>query len=172
MSHSKKIAVLGAGAWGTALAIHLAKVGHQVCLWTHRQEQAEELNQLRENRRYLPDIQLPDGISASSNMQAAVAGVDAVLVVVPSQAFRDSMIMLKGLLDPAEVHIAWATKGFEPVTQKLLHEVAFEVLGKDAKLTVLSGPTFAKEVAMGLPTAMVSASNEEAQAEFWAQLFV
>jgi len=172
LSHSQKIAVLGAGAWGTALAIHLAKVGHQVCLWTHRQEQAEELNQLRENRRYLPDIQLPDAISSSSDMQEAVAGVDAVLVVVPSQAFRESMIMLKGLLDPAEVHIAWATKGFEPVTQKLLHEVAFEVLGQDAKLTVLSGPTFAKEVAMGLPTAMVSASNEEAQAEFWAQLFL
>lgn len=168
----KKIAVLGAGAWGTALAIHLAKVGHQVHLWAHRPEQAEKLNQDRENKRYLPQAPFPENIIATASMPEAVSEVGAVLVVVPSQAFRETLVQLKALIDIDDTHIAWATKGFEPVTQKLLHEVAFEVLGENAKLSVLSGPTFAKEVAMGLPTAMVSASKEVSQAEFWAQLFL
>ncbi len=172
MTNSRKIAVLGAGAWGTALAIHLAKVGHSVSLWTHRAEQAQKLNADRENQRYLPDIGLPENISATASMRDAVADAESVLVVVPSQAFRETLIELKGLVDVEKVHIAWATKGFEPVTQKLLHEVAFEVLGDEARLTVLSGPTFAKEVAMGLPTAMVSASNQSDEAEYWADRFL
>lgn len=169
---SHHIAVLGAGAWGTALAIHLAKVGHNVSLWTHRSEQAEKLNQTHENQRYLPGIVLPPNIVATANMAEALTDVESVLVVVPSQAFRDALLQLKDLANTAELQIAWATKGFEPVSQKLLHDVAFEVLGDKAKLTVLSGPTFAKEVAMGLPTAMVSASNVESQAEYWAALFL
>lgn len=168
----KNILVLGAGAWGTALAIHLAKVGHQVTLWTHRAEQAQKLNVDCENKRYLPGNNFPSNISTTASMDEAVNAADAILVVVPSQAFRQALVDLNRLVDAAEIPIAWATKGFEPVTQKLLHEVAFEVLGANAKLSVLSGPTFAKEVAMGLPTAMVSASKEESQADFWADLFL
>lgn len=168
----KNILVLGAGAWGTALAIHLAKVGHQVTLWTHRAEQAQKLNADCENKRYLPGTSFPSNISATASMEVAVNAADAVLVVVPSQAFRQTLVELNRLVDARSTPIAWATKGFEPITQKLLHEVAFEVLGTDAKLSVLSGPTFAKEVAMGLPTAMVSASKEESQADFWADLFL
>lgn len=172
MSNSSQIAVLGAGAWGTALAIHLAKVGHCIRLWTHRSEQADELNQHQQNQRYLPGIDFPSGITAYSSLAESLQGADAILLVVPSQAFRDTLIKVQSLLDISKVNVAWATKGFEPVTQKLLHEVAFEVLGENSKLTVLSGPTFAKEVAMGLPTAMVSASDVESQAEYWAELFL
>ena len=171
MTQSRKIAVLGAGAWGTALAIHLAKVGHNVQLWAHRQEQADELNQQRQNARYLPEIALPQTINISASIDETVSGVDAVLVVVPSQAFRGVMLTLKARLDASKIHIAWATKGFEPVTQRLLHEVAYEVFGQASQLSVLSGPTFAKEVAMGLPTAMVSASSRDEQAQFWVDLF-
>lgn len=171
MTQSRKIAVLGAGAWGTALAIHLAKVGHNVQLWTHRQEQADELNQQRQNARYLPEIALPKTINISASIDETVSGVDAVLVVVPSQAFRGVMLTLKARLDASKIHIAWATKGFESVTQRLLHEVAYEVFGQASQLSVLSGPTFAKEVAMGLPTAMVSASSRDEQAQFWVDLF-
>lgn len=171
MTQSKNIAVLGAGAWGTALAIHLAKVGHNISLWTYRSEQAAELNQQRENARYLPDITLPQNITATASLDEAVADVQAVLVVVPSQAFRQALMDLSQKVDMQTTHVAWATKGFEPITQRLLHEVAFEVLGETSSLAVLSGPTFAKEVAMGLPTAMVSASEDEKQAEFWADLF-
>ena len=171
MSEQRKIAVLGAGAWGTALAIHLAKVGHVVNLWSHRAEQAEQLKAEQENARYLPGITLPKNLVPTANLVEAVSDVEAILLVVPSNAFREALIAVKKVIGERSVHIAWATKGFEPVTQKLLHEVAIEVLGKSAKVAVLSGPTFANEVAKGLPTAMVSASNQESEAQYWADQF-
>ncbi|WP_029408344.1 NAD(P)H-dependent glycerol-3-phosphate dehydrogenase [Thiomicrorhabdus sp. Milos-T2] len=171
MSCPHKIAVLGAGAWGTALALHLAKVGHSVNLWTHRQQQAEQLKTERENSRYLPGVVLPDNLYPMASLKDALEQVESILVVVPSNAFRETLIAIKSLLKEKSCHIAWATKGFEPVTQKLLHEVAFEVLGKEANVTVLSGPTFANEVAKGLPTAMVSSSNQKNEAQYWADLF-
>lgn len=170
MSQPHKVAVLGAGAWGTALAIHLAKVGHDVTLWGHRAEHVELLKSQGENAQYLPGIELPDNLRPESSLQNCVAQADAILCVVPSQAFRETLAQLQVLIAD-DVHIAWATKGFDPVSQKLLHEIAFEVLGNSAKVAVLSGPTFANEVARGLPTAMVSASNNHAEAEYWAALF-
>ncbi|NPA71288.1 MAG: NAD(P)-dependent glycerol-3-phosphate dehydrogenase [Gammaproteobacteria bacterium] len=166
-----KIAVLGAGAWGSALAIHLAKAGHQVTLWSHGVEQAEKLEQARENSRYLPNIAFPDNLSVTASLTAALGSVESVLVVVPSGAFRSVLGQLSELVDTQKVHIAWATKGFEPETQSLLHQVAQQVLGKEAGLTVLSGPTFADEVAKGSPTAMVSASPNLAEAQYWADVF-
>ncbi|WP_321325928.1 NAD(P)H-dependent glycerol-3-phosphate dehydrogenase [Thiomicrorhabdus sp.] len=171
MNKATNIAVLGAGAWGTALAIHLAKVGHTVNLWTHRQEQAIELMSARENARYLPGILFPANLNPIGNLAEALASVDAILLVVPSNAFRETLIAVKSQLKERDIHLAWATKGFEPTTQKLLHEVAFEVMGEDPQVAVLSGPTFANEVAKGLPTAMVSASNKETEAQYWANLF-
>lgn len=171
MSEYKNVAVLGAGAWGTALAIHLAKVGHSISLWSHLPEQAAQLNEQRQNKQYLPGFELPENITVSSDLKVCVESVDAVLVVVPSHAFRQTLAALSSLMDASKLPISWATKGFEPETQKLLHDVANEVLGQDAKISVLSGPTFAQEVAKGLPTAMVSASYQLDQAEFWAQLF-
>jgi glycerol-3-phosphate dehydrogenase (NAD(P)+) len=166
------VAVLGAGAWGTALAIHLAKVGHNVTLWAHSATHAEQLLVHRENRRYLPGILLPPTLNVTANLLQAVATATAVLVVVPSNVFRSVLHQLNPLLiQPGLVHVAWATKGFEPDTQCLLHQVAQQELGDQALLTVLSGPTFADEVAKGLPTAMVSASVLESEAQFWADLF-
>lgn len=165
-----KVGVLGAGAWGTALAIHLAKVGHQVTLWSHNAEQAVKLNAERENSRYLPNIALPENLKVSADIEVVLDQAQAVLCVVPSQAFRTTLERISGLI-PAQVHLAWATKGFEPQSKKLLHEVAQEVLGEQVRMTVLSGPTFAEEVAKGLPTAMVSASNQEGEAQYWADLF-
>ncbi|MBO1924777.1 NAD(P)H-dependent glycerol-3-phosphate dehydrogenase [Thiomicrorhabdus sp. 6S3-12] len=168
---SKKIAVLGAGAWGTALAIHLSRVGHEVVLWTHNAKAAKEMRTERQNRRYLKDSRFPDGLMVSDDLKASVSGVDGILVVVPSHVFRDVLRQLAGILDGARPHIAWATKGFEPDSLLLLHKVAQQVLGAELDMTVLSGPTFAAEVAKGLPTAMVSASQNSDEADFWAQAF-
>lgn len=167
----RKIAVLGAGAWGTALAIHLAKAGHDVKLWSHSVEQAELLNEQHENRRYLPGIDFPKSLSVSASLEQVLYSVESVLVVVPSSAFREVLQQVAKYTAAKPVHIAWATKGFEPESQSLLHQVAIEVLGTDAGLTVLSGPTFADEVAKGLPTAMVSASSQESEAQYWADVF-
>lgn len=171
MSEQCKIAVLGAGAWGTALAIHLAKVGHSVNLWSHRAAQAELLKAEQENAQYLPGITFPENLTPTARLADAISDAEAILLVVPSNAFRETLIAVQKVIGEKSVHIAWATKGFEPVTQKLLHEVAFEVLGQSAKVAVLSGPTFANEVAKGLPTAMVSASNQECEAQYWADQF-
>lgn len=174
-SHSiatqRKIAVLGAGAWGSALAIHLAKAGHAVTLWAHSSESALALNSHRENRRYLPGIAFPESLLISDDLDTTIPAVDAVLVVVPSDAFRGVLQRMQGLLASKTVHVAWATKGFEPESKGLLHQVALDVLGDDVGVTVLSGPTFADEVAKGLPTAMVSASSKESEAKFWADAF-
>ena len=167
----QKIAVLGAGAWGTALAIHLAKAGHEVTLWAHSSERVQALKSQNENARYLPGIKLPENLQISDALTEIIPSVDAVLVVVPSDVFRGVLKNISGLLASDKVHIAWATKGFEPESQRLLHQVALEVLGNDFGVTALSGPTFADEVAKGLPTAMVSASSDEAEAQYWADAF-
>jgi glycerol-3-phosphate dehydrogenase (NAD(P)+) len=164
------LAVLGAGAWGTALAVHLARKGHRIRLWDHQSERAATLEQDRENKRYLPGIALPQALSATSDLSDAVSGVQAVLVVVPSHAFRSVLQQLSTHL-PSSLPVAWATKGFEPETCLLLHQVAQDVLGAETPQTVVSGPTFAGEVAKGLPTAMVAASSDLDIAQFWADAF-
>lgn len=165
------IAVIGAGAWGTALAIHLARAGHQVTIWTHHASRAEQLAHDRENIKYLKGIPFPETLSVSSDLEEVVNGVAAVLVVVPSHAFRDILCQIGPALNKRKTHFAWATKGFEEASAALLHEVACQELGKQQSMAILSGPTFANEVAQGLPTAMVSASPDKEEADFWANLF-
>lgn len=164
------IAVLGAGAWGSALAIHLSRVGHQVALWDHHPQSAERLQQDRENKRYLAGIGFPESLEVTSVLSEALQGVEAVLVVVPSQAFREVLSQLKTVMGARTFHLAWATKGFEPDTGLLLHQIAEQEM-ENNPMAVLSGPTFAKEVAKGLPTAMVSASLSVAESQFWASTF-
>ena len=171
MPQFHNIAVLGAGAWGTALAVHLARVGHKVSLWTHSQTSCQKMLEAGENSRYLPGIGFPVNLTVTSHLAEAVDNADGVLVVVPSHVFREVIQQLSVLLAEEKPHIAWATKGFEPDSLLLLHKVAKQVLGADVKTAVLSGPTFAKEVASGTPTAMVSASKYEDEAAFWAQAF-
>jgi glycerol-3-phosphate dehydrogenase (NAD(P)+) len=152
-----KIAVAGAGSWGTALAILIARNGFPVSLWAHRPDHAAKLAAERCNRRYLPDAPFPETLSVEPDLSRAVAGCAAVIVVVPSHAFRATLVALAPVL-PQECAIAWATKGLEDQTTRLLHQVAAEVLGADRPMAALSGPTFAGEVAAGQPTAITAAS--------------
>jgi len=166
MSPTATIAVLGAGSWGTALAILLSRNGHKVRLWGHLKAEIEPLQQDRENRQYLPGIPLPELLQPVSDLAEAVTGADELLVVVPSHAFRQALEAVKPLIT-ADTPVNWATKGLEPKTRKLLHQVALEVLG-ERPIAVVSGPTFAKEVAAGLPTAITVASPSEAHAQRFA----
>lgn len=156
--HLQRFAVLGAGSWGTALGMLLADNGHAVTLWTHRPEQADKLNRERSNAHYLPGLKFPAGLQASGDLEAAIQQADIVLIVVPSHAFRETLVRVKPLL--TEHHkLCWATKGLEPGSQKLLHQQAEEELGKDIPMAVISGPTFAREVAQKLPGAVTVASR-------------
>ncbi|MGB7289128.1 MAG: 2-dehydropantoate 2-reductase N-terminal domain-containing protein, partial [Candidatus Macondimonas sp.] len=106
------IAVLGAGSWGTALAIHLAQAGHHITLWAHRPEHAAQLLAAGRNARYLPDAAFPVGLSVQSDLATAVAGINTILVVVPSHALRSVLTILKPCIVPG-TRIIWATKGLE-----------------------------------------------------------
>jgi glycerol-3-phosphate dehydrogenase (NAD(P)+) len=155
------IAVLGSGSWGTALAIQFARAGKPTRLWGRNAAQLREMHAARCNRRYLPDAAFPPSLAVALSIEEALAGVTDVLVAVPSSGFRPLLAALAPRLTH-EVRIAWATKGFERDTGLLPHQVAREVLGVGYTTAVLSGPTFAREVGAGLPTAMVVASGDEA----------
>ncbi len=167
-STKTSIAVLGAGSWGTALAILLGHNGHEVRLWGHLPAEVEALQRERENKAFLPGIPLPDTIRPEADLEAALAGADEILIVVPSHAFR---AVVKRLADMADSRsgIAWATKGFEPGTQRLLSEVASELM-PGRQLAALSGPTFASEVARRLPTAITVAGSTQRYALRMANL--
>lgn len=161
------IAVLGAGSWGTALAMLLAQNGHKVKLWSHSAEHAASMQNDNENTRYLAGLPFPRSLTISSDIKTTLDNVTHVLVVVPSHAFRETLENIKPFL-PAQVPVAWATKGLEANSYKLLHQVAREVLGEHIALAVISGPTFAKEVAKGLPGAVTVASKDKTLAMNWA----
>ena len=151
--------VLGAGSWGTALAIQLAREGHSTRLWGRDGDQLDAMRKARRNQRYLPDAGFPDDLQVVSDLRQALDGARDALIAVPSHAFRATLEGIKPHLS-ADVHIAWATKGFEIATGLLPHQVAQQVLGSRPG-AVLSGPTFAREVGAGLPTAMTVASHDE-----------
>lgn len=148
-----RLAFLGAGAWGTALAMAAAR-RHDVVLWARDSAQATQMAAERCNRRYLPDQRWPDGLSVTADFERAVAhGAEGLTIVAtPMAALRGTLGRL-----PATVRVVWLCKGFEAGTGLLGHEVAAEVLPR-AAAGVLSGPSFAQEVASGLPTALVAAS--------------
>ncbi|WP_282269648.1 NAD(P)H-dependent glycerol-3-phosphate dehydrogenase [Stenotrophomonas sp. PS02298] len=158
---AEKIAVVGAGSWGTALATLLARHGHTTVLWGRDAAVIEAIDQRHENPRYLPGIPLPESLRASTDLAATVTGADWILVVVPSHAFAETVRALAPLR-PAGAGVAWATKGFEPGSGRFLHEVAREVLGPDVPLAVVTGPSFAKEVTLGLPTAITVHGDDDA----------
>jgi glycerol-3-phosphate dehydrogenase (NAD(P)+) len=151
--------VIGAGSWGTALAIQLAREGHPIRLWGRDALQIDAMRQARRNERYLPDAGFPDSLRVTNDLAQALDGARDALIAVPSHAFRASLERIKPHLNP-DTRIAWATKGFEAETGLLPHQVARQVLGSRPG-AVLSGPTFAKEVGAGLPTAMTVASPDE-----------
>ncbi|AWH88673.1 NAD(P)H-dependent glycerol-3-phosphate dehydrogenase [Limnobaculum parvum] len=151
--------VIGAGSYGTALAITLARNGHSVVLWGHDPQHIALLQQDRKNQAFLPDVPFPDTLQLQANLQQAISVSRDILVVVPSHVFGDVLRQIKPFLQP-NARIVWATKGLEAETGRLLADVAREALGNDIPLAVISGPTFAKELAAGLPTAIAVASSE------------
>jgi glycerol-3-phosphate dehydrogenase (NAD(P)+) len=153
------VAVLGAGSWGTALAVHFARAARAVRLWGRDPHAVADLARARRNQRYLPDVPFPPSLEVLAELPQALAGARDVLIVVPSPALRGLLTTLAPHLTPA-MHVAWATKGFELDSGKLPHQVAREVLGAERRVAVLSGPTFAREVGAGLPTAMTVASSD------------
>lgn len=154
----RPIAVIGAGSWGTALAIQFARAGRPVHLWGRNPAQQQTMQRERRNARYLPDAAFPDSLTVSVDLTQALQNADDVLVAAPSHALRSVLTQLKPLLQP-DMRLCWATKGFELQTGKLPHQVAQDVLGS-IRMAVLSGPTFAKEVGAGLPTAMTVAASD------------
>jgi glycerol-3-phosphate dehydrogenase (NAD(P)+) len=157
------MAVIGAGSWGTALAIQCARAGHPTRLWGRDAALLESMRRGRRNARYLPEAEFPASLEPVAELAAALAGVRDVLVAVPSHAFRSTLLAIAPALD-AHARIAWASKGFEMSTGLLPHQVAHEVFGARPG-AVLSGPTFAREVGAGLPTAMTVASRDAAFAK-------
>jgi glycerol-3-phosphate dehydrogenase (NAD(P)+) len=159
------MAIIGAGSWGTALAIQCARAGHPTRLWGRNTALLESMRVARRNARYLPDAEFPASLEPMADLAQALAGVRDALVAVPSHAFRETLLRILPLIEP-RARIAWASKGFEMSTGLLPHEVAREVFGSRPG-AVLSGPTFAREVGAGLPTAMTVASRD---AEFAKEL--
>lgn len=154
------IAVLGAGSYGTALAICLARNGNRVCLWGRDKAHVTDLQNQRVNEKYLPGAKFPDSLEVSDNLEQVVKSAKDVLVVVPSHAFGDLLKSIKPVLNETQ-RIAWATKGLDPDTGCLLQDVAKNILGDKISLAVLSGPTFAKEMAAGMPTAISLSSTDQ-----------
>lgn len=151
------ITLLGAGAWGTALAIAFAGK-HRVTLWSRELDVAEDLRTSRENRRFFPGYQIPDSVEVSTDFAAAVAGADWLIVATPIAGLRPTAERLRELGSSRPV--LWVCKGFEAGTGKLPHQVVAEVLGEGAVYGALSGPSFAEEVAAGQPTAVALAANQ------------
>ena len=164
------IGVLGAGSWGTALAILLARNGVAVKLWDRDADHIEQLVGDRSNRRYLPGIELPELVSPLADLPSALERVDFVLNVVPSSGFRSVLQKVRTQVG-SSFNLIWASKGLEPGTGKFLHQVVDEELPDHRLVAVLSGPSFAKEVARGLPTAVTIASKNTDFAKSVAALF-
>ena len=162
------LAVIGAGSWGTALAIQFARTGQPTVLWGRAEDEPERLAQERCNSRYLPNCPFPDALTIDGDLERVVRAHTDLLICVPSHAFRPVLEAVRPYLDEHQ-RISWATKGFEQQTGLLPHQVAIEVLGAGHSLAVLSGPTFAGEVGAGLPTAITVASPDPAFAVELAQ---
>jgi glycerol-3-phosphate dehydrogenase (NAD(P)+) len=156
----KPFAILGAGSWGTALALHLSRLNQTIHLWTFDKKHGTDLQAERVNQRYLPGFSFPNTLHPTAELTTALQDVNDILVAVPSIGFRDTITQLKPLLKKG-MRIAWATKGLDQNTGQLLHEVILEILGDAYSSAVLAGPSFASEVAREQPTAVVIASQNQ-----------
>ena len=171
----RRVAVVGAGSWGTALAIHLARSGHDVRLWVREPELLEAMRATGENRMFLPGFALPEGVRPVATFEEALEGARLVLSAVPSHGTRDVLRSAAGFVEPSATIVS-ATKGLEPDTLLRISQVITEELGERHRVVVLSGPSFAVEVARQLPTAVCAASTdleaaEQVQEELRARYF-
>ncbi|MFC2552856.1 MAG: NAD(P)H-dependent glycerol-3-phosphate dehydrogenase [Rodentibacter sp.] len=164
------VTILGAGSYGTALAISFSRNGSPAYLWGHNPAHIEQMRAEKQNRRFLPDIPFPDELHLESDLAQALNRSQDILIVVPSHAFNEILEQIKPHLQ-SHHRLIWATKGLERDSGRLLQTVVEEQLGTQYPLAVLSGPTFAKELAQGLPTAITLASNNASFAlEFQARI--
>ena len=154
------IAVIGAGSWGTALAILIAKNGRSVNLYGLEEDGILDMQKERVNAKYLPDIPLPDNITATDNLTDVLLGVRDVLMVVPSHVFANVLREIQPFVTP-DIRIAWATKGLDPDTGRMLHEFVVDAFTEAVPKAMISGPSFATEVAIGQPTAVSVASDND-----------
>lgn len=152
------IAILGAGSWGTALALYLGRRKQAIRIWSIETAEIKSMQEDKTNNRYMPGFPLPDCILPMIDLAETVNAVDDILIVVPSVGFRQTLISIKPLIKPT-ARIICASKGLDTQTGQLLGEVAEEILGNKHPFAVLSGPSFAREVAAGLPTAVTVASR-------------
>jgi len=166
----QRITILGAGSWGTALAIQATRNHHEVIIWGHNTKHVAALQQERINQRYLPGITLPDNLIITDNLKTAVEFSDLVLLAVPSHAFAKTLVNIKADLKE-NTTIAWATKGLSHGDSSFLHQLVISLIGQHTPMAVLSGPTFAMEVAQGLPSAITIASQQQHCADQLARIF-
>lgn len=166
---AKKITILGAGSWGTALALLAARNGCQTLLWGHNPAHVQALADSRQNQRYLPGHHFPDTLNVTTELAEAAAFSDLILVSVPSHAFKATLLALKPHLS-RQPNIAWASKGFNPDDGSLLHAIVADIFSVQTPAAILSGPTFAGEVAANLPTAITIASAQPAFAKQLADI--
>ena len=157
----QQVTVIGAGSWGTALAHHLGKQGHQVRLWVYEPELLKILQEQQENTMFLPKVKLSQNLSFSGQVQEAAKGADVIVMAVPSHVFRQVLSSLSST-DLSECIIVGATKGIENDTLLTMEGVVREVLGPECPYAILSGPSFAAEVAQGQPTVVTVASRQRA----------
>ncbi|MFG6494380.1 NAD(P)H-dependent glycerol-3-phosphate dehydrogenase [Fictibacillus sp. UD] len=167
------VAVLGAGSWGTALAIVLADNGHDVRLWGRREEQVVEINKEHRNEKYLPGVELPENIKATTQLEECVKDADTIVLVTPTKAMRDVLNLLKNNL-ASPVTIVHASKGIEPGTYKRISEIIEEELPESVleSVVVLSGPSHAEEVSLRQPTTVTVSSANMQAAERVQDLFI
>lgn len=158
MSNKFSLAILGAGSWGTAIAIAMARQGHSVVLWTKDSAHCEDMQNKHCNERYLPQSPFPAALSCSTDLNDCVSQATQVFVAVPSHAFAE----LLQILPQPKQGLSWLTKGIDPKSQQVLSELVKQRWGADYPIAVISGPSFAKEVAADLPTALLVASQHPA----------
>lgn len=161
-----RIAMIGAGSWGTAMAIHIARGGFEVLLWGHRVEHVRNMLEEGMNQQYLPNIPFPESLLPVYHLERAIEKANEVIIAVPSHAFRE---VLEKIKTPVK-RIAWLSKGIEPCQNELLSELVQQRFGQETALCFITGPSFAKEVANGLPTALSIVSNHPSYQKIWVSL--
>lgn len=170
----RKVTVLGAGSWGTTLAVHLAKKGHQVKLWEFFKNLADQLAIERENKRYLPGIRFPEGLTVEMDLNRAVSDVSLIVLAIPSQHARD-ILQAMPKISWDKTTIVSVSKGIENGTLKRMTEVIADVCPeaeKHSQLAVLTGPSHAEEVSVGKPTTLVAAARDQEKAEMIQDSFI
>ena len=167
----RKITVLGDGGWGTALAMTLLKNDHSVTLWGPFEDNIEAIRSTRKNR-FLPGVDLPAELNATSNIAEAVDGAELVVLASPSQFMRGTLNMFKEYFVPEQMVLVNVAKGIETDTLKCMHEICGEILGENLKYAALSGPSHAEEVSRGVPTAVVAASENIGIAKLVQETFM